>query len=479
MIGIALGMAVMIVSLSIVLGFQSEIRQKVIGFGSHIQITNFGTGQGLSGTKLLIDQPFYPSLDTLPEVKSVHQFALKEGVIETKENIQGIILKGVTEDYNWDFFKKNMVAGSIPEYRLNQTSNELLISTFLAGRLGVEIEEKLTIYFQNAKGGMSQRNFVVSGTYNTGLQDLDEQFLIAHIDQIKKINQWGLNANLRVIGCENGRVKLKATGFGGKDRVKLIWSTDSLRGEGPYEFCLNEDTLIYVVAKEAKSISDTAFFNFQRGESQLDGSCECPPDSLLKTFNSGGSGKYYTGGFEVILDRFESLDEMERIIYEHLNYDLRTSTIRQKSPEIFNWLEMLDLNTVIIISLMILISVINMTSALLILIMERTTMIGLLRAIGASGALVRNIFLIQAGYIILFGMAVGNVIGIGICLLQQRYGFLKLDPENYYVSEVPILLNLENIVLLNIGVFLVCTLMMILPTLAVNSIKPARAIRFN
>ena len=128
---------------------------------------------------------------------------------------------------------------------------------------------------------------------------------------------------------------------------------------------------------------------------------------------------------------------------------------------------------------MILISVINMTSALLILIMERTTMIGLLRAIGASGALVRNIFLIQAGYIILFGMAVGNVIGIGICLLRQRYGFLKLDHEKYYVSEVPILLNLENIVLLNIGVFLVCTLMMILPTLAVNSIKPARAIRFN
>jgi lipoprotein-releasing system permease protein len=170
---------------------------------------------------------------------------------------------------------------------------------------------------------------------------------------------------------------------------------------------------------------------------------------------------------------------MEEIIYKHLNYDLRTTTIRQKSPEIFNWLEMLDLNTLVIISLMILISVINMTSALLILIMERTTMIGILRAIGASAEMVRNLFLYQAAYIILLGMVVGNIIGLSLCYIQREYGIFKLDPANYYVSEVPILLRMDLMLYLNMGVFLTCVLMMILPTLAVNGIRPVKAIRFN
>ena len=183
-IGIALGMAVMISSLAIVVGFQDEIRKKVIGFGSHIQVTNFGTGQGLSQPKLLIDQPFYPSIDTLDEIESIHQFALKEGVIETKDNIQGVILKGVATDYNWSFFKDNLVRGEIPDYSIEESKNQLLISSYLSGRLKVNISDKVAIYFQNAKGSMSQRNFIVAGIYSTGLQELDEQFILVHINQI-------------------------------------------------------------------------------------------------------------------------------------------------------------------------------------------------------------------------------------------------------------------------------------------------------
>lgn len=476
--GIALGMAVMIASLAIVVGFQDEIRKKVIGFGSHIQITNFGSGQGLSQPKLQIDQPFYPSLDTLDEVESIHQFALKEGVIETKENIQGVILKGIDSDYNWNFFKSNLVKGEIPDYSLKESENQILISSYLSGRLQVELGNKVAIYFQNAKGSMSQRNFYVAGIYNTGLQDLDEQFVLVHIDQIKKINQWGLFANLKLLECKQGLISLKAFSNGGKRRGKLKWNTDSLRGQGPYEFCVNSDTTIYVVASEKNTISDTAFFRFV-ADAPLSGQCYCPKEGEYTITTSGGSQRYYTGGFEVVLSDYAQLGKMEEIIYKHLDYNLRTTTIRQKSPEIFNWLEMLDLNTLVIISLMIIISVINMTSALLILIMERTSMIGILKAIGASSASIQKIFLYQAGYIILMGMALGNFVGILFCLSQQRYGFIKLDPENYYVSEVPILLNLEDIVYLNLGVFLVCILMMILPTSAINGIRPSRAIRFN
>jgi len=471
-------MAVMIVAVAIVIGFQNEIRQKVIGFGSHIQITNFGSGQGLSQPKLLVDQPFYPSLDTLEEVESIHQFALKEGVIETSDNIQGIILKGVAGDYNWSFFEKNLKEGVIPDFSQDSSKNQLLLSSFLAGRLQTEMGKKVAIYFQNAKGSMSQRNFEIAGIYETGLQDLDEQFVLVHIDQIKKINQWGLEANLKMIGCKEDKVSLKGFGFGGKGRSKLIWSADSLRGEGPHEFCLLGDTTIYVIAREKGTLSDTAFFRFN-SEDLSNADCRCPDDSQIKITTSGGSGKYYTGGFEVMLSDYDKLGKMEEIIYKHLNYNLRTTTIRQKSPEIFNWLEMLDLNTVVIISLMILISVINMTSALLILIMERTSMIGILRAIGASAQTVQKVFLYQAGYIILVGTLVGNAIGISFCILQKKYGFLKLDPTNYYVSEVPILLRTDYLLGLNIGVFLICILMMTLPTLAINGIRPSKAIRFN
>jgi len=471
-------MAVMIVAVAIVIGFQNEIRQKVIGFGSHIQITNFGSGQGLSQPKLLIDQPFYPSLDTLREVKSIHQYALKEGVIETGDNIQGIILKGVAQDYNWSFFEKNLKEGSIPDFSKEESKDQLLLSSFLAGRLKIGIGEKVAIYFQNAKGSMSQRNFEVAGIYDTGLQDLDEQFVLVHIDQIKKINQWGLEANLKIVGCEDGKVSLQGYGFGGRGRAKLVWSADSLRGDGPHEFCLEGDTTIYVVARENKTLSDTAFFTYTSTK-PITGACACPDESEIAITTTGGSAKYYTGGFEVMLSDYQELGKMEQIIYEHLNYDLRTTTIKQKSPEIFNWLEMLDLNTVVIISLMILISVINMTSALLILIMERTAMIGILRAIGASAQTVQKIFLYQAGYIILFGMVLGNAIGLSFCILQREYGFLKLDPANYYVSEVPILLRTDYLIGLNVGVFLICLIMMILPTLAINGIRPSKAIRFN
>ncbi|MCZ4409458.1 ABC transporter permease [Cryomorphaceae bacterium 1068] len=477
-IGIALGMAVMIVAVAIVIGFQNEIRQKVIGFGSHIQITNFGSGQGLSQPKLLVNQPFYPSLDTLEAVENINQFALKEGVIETRDNIQGVILKGVAWDYNWSFFEKNLKEGVIPDFSLDESKNQLLLSSFLAGRLQTNVGEKVAIYFQNAKGSMSQRNFDIVGIYETGLQDLDEQFVLVHIDQIKRINQWGLEANLKLVGCEDGKVSLKGFGFGGKGRSKLIWSADSLRGQGPHEFCLLGDTTIYVVVREKGTLSDTAFFRYNH-QGLPASECRCPEDSEVEITTSGGSAKYYTGGFEVMLSNYQKLGKMEEIIYKHLNYNLRTTTIRQKSPEIFNWLEMLDLNTAVIISLMILISVINMTSALLILIMERTPMIGILRAIGASAQTVQKIFLYQAGYIILLGMIIGNVIGISFCLLQGEYGFLKLDPANYYVSEVPILLRIDYIVGLNIGVFLICVLMMTLPTLAINGIRPSKAIRFN
>lgn len=479
-IGVALGMAVMILSIAIVTGFQGEIREKVIGFGSHIQITPFGTSNQSGEPKLKVDQAFYPSLDTVAGVHHINIYALQEGVLETDNNIQGILAKGVSTDYDWSFIESKLVSGRVLAFSDTAASNEMLLSEFLAGRLQVGIGDKVPIYFQNAKRGMSQRNFTIVGLYNTGLQEMDKEFVFIDINQIRRLNLWGINAHLRYLGCSDGAIRLSAKGFGGDGRIRLKWNVDSLRGEGPYSFCLNRDTTIYVVATDhSLTIGDTAFFSYTAPTPSENTFCKCPDSAQYKISTSGGSAKYYTGGFEVQLDAYEILDEMDQIIYEHLDYDLKTSTIKQHMPEIFNWLNMLDINTWVIISLMIFISIINIASALLILIMERTNMIGMLKALGAGTWFIQRIFLTQAAYIISIGLLFGNILGIGLGLLQQHFGWIKLDPENYYVSVVPVLLDPSLILLLNLGTLIICVLSMLLPSLIVAQIRPSKAIRFD
>ncbi len=477
-IGIALGMAVMIMAVGIVTGFQHEIREKVIGFGSHIQITNFSTSQRYNDPRLETDQAFYPHIDTVEGVKSIHLYALKQGIIETPENIQGIFAKGVAPDHDWSFVRSHLVEGRVLNLSDTALTNEILISRYLAGRLKLNLDERVTIYFPTTSNNMSQRKLEIVGIYDTGLRDLDAQFVFVDIGQIRRINQWGIDAQLRVDGCADGKISLTALAFGGDGEHRFLWSADSLRGKGPHSFCITSDTTIYAVATDrSQTIPDTAFFHVSGMKNAT--TCQCPDESAYKITTSGGSGRYYTGGFDIQLNSYSDLDRMDQFIYDHLNYDLRTTTITQRSPEIFNWLEMLDINTLVIIGLMILISVINMTSALLILIMERTNMIGILKAMGGSSWLVQRIFLIQATYIIGIGLLIGNASGIGLALLQQKFGWIKLDPENYYVSQVPILLDLNSLLWLNLGTLIICIFMLLIPSLAVNQISPVKAIRFD
>src|SRR5690554_3538020 len=231
-------MAVMILAVGIVTGFQSEIREKVIGFGSHIQITNFGTASKFISPKLEIDQDFYPALDTVSGVKHINLFALKEGVLETKDNIQGILAKGVAKDYDWSFLTNKLVDGRLLNLSDTATSNDMLISEFLSKRLQVQLGDKVPVYFQNAVNTMSQRNFNVVGIFNTGLKEMDEEFIFIDIDQIRRLNQWGINAQMQYQKCKDGMISLRARGYGADGDLRYLWSADSLRGEGPHEFCL-------------------------------------------------------------------------------------------------------------------------------------------------------------------------------------------------------------------------------------------------
>lgn len=377
---IALGLIVMIVAVSIVSGFQREIRNKVIGFGGHIQITKYDSQNTYEATPIDKNQPFYPSLDTVKGIKHIQIYATKPGIIKTNQDIYGVIVKGIGSDFDWTFFNDKLKEGNPLKIDDKNPTNDIIISQTIANKMSIKLGDKMFLYFIQSDGQLRPKDFVVKGIYQSGLEQFDNLFVIADITHIQKRNNWSENL---------------------------------------------------------------------------------------------------VGGFEVIIDNYNDLNQLDQFIYDNIGYDLHSTTIIDRNPDIFNWLELQDINVIIIILLMVLVAVINIISALLILILERTTMIGILKALGLPNWNVRKIFLYNAIHLIIKGLIIGNIIGIGLCLLQLKFGFIKLPEESYYVSEVPIELNWMSILMLNIGTLLVCFMMLILPSYVITKISPVKAIRFD
>ena len=378
-IAIALGLIVMIVALSIVGGFQREIRNKVIGFGSHIQITSYDSQNTYEATPINIEQDFYPSLSETEGIKHIQIYATKPGIIKTKEDIYGVVVKGVGSDFDWSFFNEKIIDGS-SFLVTEQKENSVLVSNHIATKMKLNVGDKMFLYFIQENGQLRPKDFIVKGIYQTGMEDFDKLFVLTDIAHIQKRNGWD--------------------------------------------------------------------------ENQI-------------------------GGFEVLIDNYEELDEMGAFVYDHIDYNLHATTIKEQHPDIFGWLDLQDYNVNIIILLMIIVAVVNIISALLILVLERINMIGILKALGMPNWNVRKIFLYNATYLVLKGLVWGNVIGISLCLLQQYFGILTLPEESYYVSEVPIEIDFMNILLLNVGTLVVCILMLLIPSYVIAKISPVKAIRFD
>ncbi|HRD54478.1 MAG TPA: FtsX-like permease family protein, partial [Flavobacteriales bacterium] len=321
------------------------------------------------------------------------------------------------------------------------------------------------------------------------------------IDHLQRFAQWGLKAEIDVSGLEYGRfVELRGLGFGGDRLYTYEWPGTDWVGPGPHRAQLYDryvpdmpytpygreprDTSFMLVLHDAdRTIPDTAIVRII-------------PDSLSRTISSlgtevlvgavrversgsGGSYNRYCGGFEVLLDRFEDVQHFDDLVYtEFLPTQLRSLSVRDRFPEIFAWLELLDKNVVVIIVLMVIVAIINMTSALLIIILERTTMIGTLKALGASNGMVRRIFLVNASYILIRGILIGDALGIALAFIQQRFGIVKLPVETYYMDRVVVDIDPLAVLALNTGTLLVCMLALILPSMLVTRIAPAKAIRF-
>ncbi len=384
-IGIAMGLAVMILAVSTLTGFKKAIREKVVGFGSNIQIMHYDSNLSFETVPVSDSQEFIPKIKNMPGISHVQVFATKAGIIKTDEEIQGVVLKGIGPDYDWSYFKSNLVEGNIFTVTDTSRTDKVLISKKISGMLKLRLGDSFVMHFVQDPPRM--RKFTICGIYETSLEEFDKIYIFCDIGHIRKLNGWA--------------------------------------------------------------------------------------DDMVS-------------GFEVFINDFDNLDAMTSMVRDTVGYRLvedeirfKVTSIRMKYPQIFDWLNFQDINVIIIIVLMLIVSGFNMVSGLLILILEKTNMIGVLKAVGSDDSTIRKIFLYQAAYLIGKGLLWGNIIGLGISFLQLKTGILTLDPSSYYIKSVPVNLVFSHILLLNAGTMLAIILMLLIPSQLISRISPVKAIRYD
>lgn len=383
--GIALGLAVMILAISILTGFKQEIRDKVAGFGSHIQVINFDSNISYETAPVSMSQEFIGKVEKVPGINHIQVFATKAGIIQANENIQGVVLKGVGSDYDWSFFSSSLVEGEVFVVNDSATTNSVVVSRKLCDLLELKTGDSFAMHF--VQDPPRVRRFTITGIYETSLEEFDRIYVFGDIGHIRRLNGW-----------ENDQVS----------------------------------------------------------------------------------------GFEIVIDNFRDLEYLTWVVRDAIGYQitedderLKVSNIRLRYPQIFDWLNFQDLNVIVIIVLMLIVAGFNMVSGLLILILEKTNMIGILKAVGAGDNLISKAFLYQAAWLTGKGLFWGNLIGIGLAWLQKTTGFISLDPASYYLTTVPINLDPVHIIILNAGTMAAIILMLLIPARLIGRITPVKAIRYD
>lgn len=384
-LGVAIGVAVMIITVCVVLGFKHTIRDKVVGFGSHIQIQNFMSQQTASPAPISFCDSLMNQLRQMPGVRHVECYALTQGILKTDNDFLGVGFKGIGSDYDLTFLKKHLVEGEMPVFSSDKSNNHLLISRMMADKLRLKAGDRIYAYFI-AEDNVRARKFTIKGIYETHMNQFDQSICFTDLPTSVKLNSW-------------------------------------------------------------------------------------EPDQC--------------SGAEVLVEDFDRLEETAQYIVKDVNRKtdrygeiITSQTIYEAYPHVFQWLSLLDINVWIIFALMVAVAGFTMVSGLLIIILERTQMIGILKALGMRNSTVRHTFLWFAVFIIGRGLILGNIIGLGLVLLQQYTGIIHLDPASYYVDTAPMELNIPVILLLNVATLLICVFVLIAPSYLVSHIHPARSMRY-
>ena len=384
-IGVAVGLAVMIVSVCVVLGFKHAIRDKVVGFGSHIQVAEFSMLQQGTDSPIEVDDSVMNVLQHIEGVKHVQRFAMKQGILKTDSDFLGVAFKGVGPEFDATFIQQHLLEGAVPKFSDKSSGNKILVSKVMADKLKLTCGSRIFAYFID-DSGVRTRRFTIAGIYQTNLTQYDNVMCYVDLYTAVKLNGW------------------------------------------------QEDM---------------------------------------------------ASGAELQVSHFDKLDEVENRVVKLVNRTTdkygntySSKTIKELSPQIFSWLDLLDLNVWIILIIMMAVAAVTMISGLLIIILERTQMIGLMKALGARNPMVRHTFMWFAAFIIGRGLLWGNMIALALVALQYFTGIVKLDPATYYVSSVPVEVNVLFVVLLNIGTLLISLLVLIGPSFLISHIHPAKTMTY-
>ncbi len=387
---VAIGLAVLIVAFGILFGFKRTIQQKIFAFGAHLQVVKFSGNVSYDAPPISIADPAFARIKALPDVRHVQGVATKAGILQTKDDLSGVVMKGVGPDYEWDLFGESLVAGNLPRFDsavVNGYSTQLLISRTIANQLRLEVGQSAILNFtglgEGATGtrssGLRPRKMTVVGIYETGLEEGDKTFVIGDRRLVQRLNNWG-------------------------------------------------------------------------------------PDSV--------------GSYEVFVRDFARLSNTFAGVMNQIPPEMRLIKVTDQYGMLFDWMLLLDRNTAVFIALILFVACFNMGSVLLVLMMERTPMIGLLKALGSPNSLLRRMFVVVGLNIVVWGLLIGNAVGLGLCWLQYRYKLIPLDAKNYYMTYVPIVWDWAVIGLVNLTIVALIAIALWVPTLIVNRIDPIKALVF-
>lgn len=376
-ISIAIGLAIMIVSFSILEGFRNQIQSKIFSFAAHLQVSKYDTNNSFEREPIstrMVESDLRPVAD----IAYFQPYSFKTAIAKAGDEVLGIIVKGVDKNYHMQPMQENLVAGRTIAFTDTAASNDIMISEVIARKMKLKVGDKATFYFiQNPP---RVRRFTIAGIYKTGLEEFDQTYVIGDMQHIRDLNKW-------------------------------------------------DDTL--------------------------------------------------AGGYEIVLKDFTKIDTVANIIFDRMHYDLQLEKITDQYAQLFDWMKLLKKNVIIFLVLIIFVATFNMISTIFIMILERTNMIGMLKALGATDQQIRSIFFFRGLSLTLKGLFWGNIIALGFCYVQDRFKLLPLDPENYYMDTVPIYWDVPVFILLNAITLVLTMLSIIIPTLMITRIKPVNAIKFD
>lgn len=384
-LSVAIGIAVMIISLSVIFGFKREIAAKLSGFGSHVQIVNLDGNVSYETVPISKNQPFLSQIRSVRNFSGIHPYAVTIGIPRGERAMQGVVLKGVDSTYDWSFFRQNLVEGELPDVQSGVRTKDIAVSRSLADLLEVAVGDPLEMLF--IQDPPRRDLFRVAGIYDTQFSEIDHMMVLTDLRNVQRLNGWD---------------STQITGF------------------------------------------EIATSDFGR----------------LEPFT----------------------DDVYQVVFDNLTGDehdsLRVINIRERFPMIFDWLDAHNVNAGVIITVMLLVALFNMIAALLIILLERTSMIGTLKALGMGNRALQKMFVIRSSFVIIKGMFWGNVVGIGLCLLQHCTGWISLSQEGYFLTTVPIFIDWGWLALLNAATFLFIVALLALPTMIISLILPEKTIRF-